>query len=77
MQTDTTIDRMRSDSGALLDVLLEAGAEIRKPNEIRCPWHDDQHASAGVFTCGNSKTRSHTFFLNRQTAQPAVKDDRP
>lgn len=50
MQTDSNIERMRSDSGALLDALREAGAEILKPNEIRCPWHDDQHASAGVFT---------------------------
>jgi CHC2-type zinc finger protein len=51
MPFDTTItDRLRRDRSALLDALAEAGADVSKPNAIRCPFHDDAHPSAGVYT---------------------------
>ena len=50
MPCDTaTTDRLRADSGVLLDALREAGADVQRPNAIRCPFHDDQHPSAGVY----------------------------
>jgi len=49
MQTDATIDRLRHDPGPLLDALRKAGADVSRPKCIRCPWHEDAHASSGVF----------------------------
>ena len=49
MSDTATTDRLKADSGALLDALREAGAQVVKPNAIKCPFHDDQHPSAGVY----------------------------
>lgn len=39
----------RHDPAALLEALREAGADISKPNSIRCPFHDDKHPSSGIY----------------------------
>ena len=38
----------RQNREALERELTEAGAEIRG-NEVRCPWHDDRHASGSIW----------------------------
>jgi len=45
----TDLRTARSDREALLAELSAAGADVRRPNSIRCPFHDDRHASAGVY----------------------------
>ena len=45
----TAADRLRSDRDALLDALAQAGADVSRPSAIRCPFHDDQHPSAGLY----------------------------
>lgn len=40
-------ERMTPD--ALLAELRIAGADVTRPKAIRCPWHEDKHASAGIY----------------------------
>lgn len=40
---------MRTDKALLLVALQIAGANIDRPNSIRCPFHDDRTPSAGVY----------------------------
>lgn len=42
--TDITRDR-----DALLAELRRAGADVSRPKKIKCPFHDDQNPSAGVY----------------------------
>src|SRR4051812_2578909 len=42
-------DELRRTTGPLLDALRSAGADTAKPKAIRCPFHEDRHASAGVY----------------------------
>lgn len=47
---DTTpTERLRHDLATLLDALRDAGATITNPKVIRCPFHDDQHASGSTY----------------------------
>jgi hypothetical protein len=45
----TATDTIRCDQSALLVALREAGADVSKPKAMRCPFHDDQHPSSGVY----------------------------
>lgn len=45
----TNLGELRANQSQLLDALRESGARVDRPNAIRCPFHDDQHASAGVY----------------------------
>jgi len=40
---------IRRDREALLAQLVAAGATVKTPNAIRCPFHDDRHPSSGVY----------------------------
>jgi len=40
---------LRTDQGALLAELREAGCDVKSPNKIRCVFHDDKNPSAGVY----------------------------
>lgn len=78
-------DRIRADRSELLRSLAEAGANVAKPNAIRCPFHDDKHASAGVYqdesgawrfkcqaaTCG---VNADVFDVRQRTAGKSVAD---
>ena len=44
----TEQQHLRQDRAALVHELKQAGAEIRG-SEIRCPWHDDRHASGSLW----------------------------
>jgi hypothetical protein len=46
--SDFVIPNVRTDRGRLIDVLSANGATMRG-NACRCPFHDDRHASAGVY----------------------------
>ena len=46
--TGRTAAELRSNQGALADVLREAGAEV-KGKTVRCPFCDDKHPSAGIY----------------------------
>jgi hypothetical protein len=39
----------RTSPDALLDALRQAGAVIKNPKEIKCAFHQDDHASAGIY----------------------------
>ncbi len=41
--------RERKSRGQLILELREAGANVDKPTAIRCPWHEDNRPSAGVY----------------------------
>ena len=43
------LEALRKDQGRLLAALDAAGADVRRANEIKCPFHEDLHPSAGVF----------------------------
>lgn len=45
-------DTIRADQSALLDALRDAGADVSKPKAMRCPFHDDNTPSAGVYEKG-------------------------
>ena len=45
----TTIETLKHDQAALLTALTDAGAHVVTPKKIRCPFHDDQNPSAGVY----------------------------
>lgn len=42
-------DRERMEPGPLLAELRTAGADVTRPTAIRCPYHEDTHASAGIY----------------------------
>lgn len=44
----TTTDTIRTDKGALLDALQQAGADVHG-DSVRCPFHDDTNPSGGVY----------------------------
>ncbi len=46
---NTITAQLRQDQAALLDELRAAGADVARPGKIRCPFHDDRHASANVY----------------------------
>lgn len=46
--TTLNLDAMKADADALRRELESAGVKFRG-NNCRCPFHDDQHASAGIF----------------------------
>jgi len=43
------IDPQRAAAGPLLQALEAAGADVSRPSAIRCPFHEDNHPSAGVY----------------------------
>lgn len=45
----TDLGTIRKDCSLLLAELQQAGAVVRKPNAICCPFHDDEHPSSGVY----------------------------
>jgi len=47
----TELDRIRGDRGALVRALTDAGATL-DGDKVRCPFHDDEHASGGVHEKG-------------------------
>jgi KaiC/GvpD/RAD55 family RecA-like ATPase len=47
--TRAALDSLRRDAEALLDELAAAGAKIKGPNSIHCPFHADEHASSGIY----------------------------
>jgi len=51
------IDAQRQDQVALLAEVTAAGGTVHGPNRIRCPFHDDQHPSAGVYEGGDKAWR--------------------
>ena len=57
IQQRDQLDELRRDRGALLNELQRAGADVQKPGAIRCPFHDDQHASAGIYRATDSVWR--------------------
>lgn len=44
-----SVDTLRRDQRALLDELSFAGANVSRPNAIKCPFHEDRNPSAGVY----------------------------
>jgi hypothetical protein len=46
---DTGKDVIRRSKQALLDALASAGADVSKPHVMKCPFHEDAHASAGIY----------------------------
>lgn len=40
---------IRRERGPLLDALRDAGADVARPNSMRCPFHDDANPSAGIY----------------------------
>ena len=47
MSVDTAT--LKGDRAALLAALERAGADVSRPSAMRCPFHEDQHPSAGVY----------------------------
>ena len=43
------IKQQRQSKSAMLDALVEAGADVRSPHSIKCPFHKEKHASSGVY----------------------------
>ena len=39
---------IRTEQQAILDALTAAGATVKRPNAIRCPFHEDNHPSASI-----------------------------
>ncbi|MEP0846208.1 MAG: hypothetical protein HRF50_05215 [Phycisphaerae bacterium] len=46
------LNRIRSNKAALVSALREAGAAVNGRAAIRCPFHKDEHASAGIHEHG-------------------------
>lgn len=44
-----TKDDIRRTTRALLDALRSAGANVDKPSAIKCPFHEDKHASGATY----------------------------
>lgn len=42
-------DLLRGQRQPLLDALRDAGANVDRPNAMRCPFHADDHPSSGVY----------------------------
>lgn len=42
-------DLLRGQKQPLLDALRDAGANVDRPNAMRCPFHQDDHPSSGVY----------------------------
>ena len=55
-----TLQQIKSDRNALVQVLTEAGAEF-VGQKIRCLFHDDKHPSAGIYCTdsGDWRFRCH------------------
>lgn len=49
MNNEVDIQSARRSKSDLLSELAMHGVDVHKPNAIRCPFHEDQHASAGVY----------------------------
>ncbi len=49
MTDRAALDQLRHDRAALVGILEEAGTSVADSGASRCPFHDDHHASAGVF----------------------------
>ena len=43
---------LRRERQPLLDALASAGADVSRPGKIKCPFHDDRHASGDVYEKG-------------------------
>lgn len=52
----------KKDRGAIVAELRAAGVEVMRGNACRCPYHDDKHASAGIFqgADGTWRFKCHT-----------------
>lgn len=51
MSTTITANHIeRHSQSPLLQALKLAGADVSKPNAIRCPFHEDDNASAGIYS---------------------------
>lgn len=46
-------DSVRRDRNTLASALREAGANFVRPNAIKCPFHDDRHASGDIHAGGD------------------------
>ena len=46
---NATTESLRHNRESLLAELKAAGADVSKPKTINCPFHEDNHASAGVY----------------------------
>jgi len=53
--TDQEIENFKADRDQLECALKQAGTSIRG-NTCKCPYHDDRHASAGIFQAKGSST---------------------
>jgi KaiC/GvpD/RAD55 family RecA-like ATPase len=42
-------DQIRSSKAELLAALRDAGADVSRPNAMKCPFHEDHRPSAGVY----------------------------
>ena len=52
MKNRYDLDKLRSDRDAIAAVLEGAGAKLDGSGACRCPFHDDQRASAGIYERG-------------------------
>lgn len=47
--TNDPIQAMRASRSDLIDALKQAGADVSRPANMRCPFHEDKEPSAGIF----------------------------
>lgn len=57
MELDPRIEEARKSQAAILDELRANGVQVRRPNQILCPFHEDHHPSAGVYTAKDGTVR--------------------
>ena len=76
-------DQFRHSQDALLDELRNAGAVVKRPNAIRCPFHADGHPSASVhagddgiwrFKCHACGWYGDIFDVRAHTAGKPIED---
>lgn len=82
---DTAItDRLRRDPAALLDALRQAGADTSNPRKMLCPFHNEQHASAGIyagdadvqrFKCHGCGAGGDVFDVRARVSGRSVEDE--
>ena len=57
------LDALKADRGRLVDVLTQAGAEF-VCDKVKCPFHDDAHPSAGIYSDSSGSWRFRCFACN-------------